>query len=41
MQVNSELKKYIEENVFPIYDKNEQAHGIEHIKYTTNTIYNI
>ena len=30
--INLELKKYIEENIFPEYDKNEQAHGIEHIK---------
>lgn len=32
MNVNKDLKKYIEENVFPEYDKNESAHGIEHIK---------
>ena len=30
--INQELKKYIEENIFPEYDKNEQAHGIGHIK---------
>ncbi len=33
MEVNKDLEKYIEENIFPIYDKNEKAHGIEHIKY--------
>ena len=33
MEVNLDLKKYIEENIFPVYNKNEQAHGIEHIKY--------
>lgn len=33
MKVNSELQKYIENNIFPEYDKNEKAHGIEHIKY--------
>ncbi len=33
MKVNEELKKYIEENVFPEYDKNEVGHGINHIKY--------
>lgn len=32
MQINEELKKYIEENIFPVYDKNESAHGINHIK---------
>ena len=31
MEVNNDLKKYIEENIFPIYEKNEKAHGIEHI----------
>lgn len=33
MEINNDLKKYIEENIFPIYEKNEKAHGIEHIKY--------
>lgn len=33
MNINKELKKYIEKNIFPIYDKNEKGHGIEHIKY--------
>ena len=28
-----ELKKYIEENIFPIYEKNDWGHNIEHIKY--------
>ncbi len=32
MNINSELKKYIENNVFPEYSKNESGHGIEHIK---------
>jgi len=32
MLINEELKKYIEENIFPVYDKNESAHGIDHIK---------
>lgn len=31
--VNSELKKYIEKNIFPEYSKNEPAHNLEHIKY--------
>ena len=32
MEINKELKKYVEENVFPEYDKNESGHGINHIK---------
>lgn len=31
-EMNEELVKYIEENVFPVYEKNEVAHGITHIK---------
>lgn len=31
--MNEELKKYIKNNIFPEYEKNEKAHGIEHIKY--------
>ncbi len=33
MKINKELKKYIEEKVFPEYDKNEKGHNIDHIKY--------
>ena len=31
--INIKLKKYIEETLFPQYNKNEKAHGIEHINY--------
>jgi uncharacterized protein len=31
--MNDELIKYIETNVFPIYEKNDKAHDIEHINY--------
>ena len=31
--MNKDLKNYIEKNIFPEYEKNEKAHGIEHIKY--------
>ena len=31
--VNPILRTYIEENIFPEYDKNEPAHSISHIKY--------
>ncbi len=33
MKINEELKKYIEQNVFPEYQKNEIGHGIQHIQY--------
>ena len=31
--INKELKEYIENNIFPEYNKNEIGHGINHIKY--------
>ena len=36
MEVNKELKQYIENNVFPEYNKNEQGHGISHINDVIN-----
>lgn len=36
MKINSDLKYYIEENIFPKYSKNEPAHNIDHIKYVIN-----
>lgn len=33
MNINNELKEYIEVNIFPEYSKNEEAHNIKHIKY--------
>ena len=33
MKIKKELQKYIEENVFPEYQKNEEGHGIKHIHY--------
>ena len=33
MEVNKNLKKYIEKNIFPIYEKNDLGHNLEHIKY--------
>ena len=30
--INTELAKYIEENIFPLYNRNEEGHGIKHIK---------
>lgn len=31
--INNELINYVENNIFKEYDKNEKAHGIDHIKY--------
>ena len=31
--INSEIVKYIEKYVFPMYEKNDVGHGLEHIKY--------
>ena len=36
MKINSDLKDYIEKNIFPEYSKNEPAHNIDHIKYVIN-----
>lgn len=36
MEINNDLKNYIEENIFPEYSKNEPAHNIKHIKYVIN-----
>lgn len=36
MEVSKELKKYIEEYIFPQYDKNDKGHGIDHIMYVIN-----
>lgn len=32
-KVKNELRKYIEEEIFPIYEKNDNGHNIEHINY--------
>lgn len=32
-EINKKLQQYVEEKIFPIYDKNDSGHGIEHIKY--------
>ena len=33
MTINRALQDYIENNIFPEYEKNEKGHGIDHIKY--------
>jgi len=32
INLNENLKNYVEENIFPQYEKNDKAHGIIHIK---------
>ena len=34
--IDLELKKYIEENIFPKYSKNDLGHALDHIKYVLN-----
>ena len=34
--IRKELKNYIEEEIFKEYEKNEEGHGINHIKYVIN-----
>lgn len=34
--IKEELKNYIENYIFEEYNKNEQAHGVDHIKYVIN-----
>ncbi|MDD2377692.1 MAG: HD domain-containing protein [Bacilli bacterium] len=36
MNINQELKNYITNNIFPMYNKNEEGHGINHILYVIN-----
>ena len=33
VSINKKLIDYVENNIFPIYSKNDSGHGIEHIKY--------
>ena len=37
-KLDKDLVKYIENNVFPIYSKNEEGHGINHIKTVIKSI---
>jgi uncharacterized protein len=40
-KVNAKLEDYINKNVFPEYTKNENAHGIEHIKFVIERSFEI
>lgn len=33
MDINNEIVKYIEETILPIYEKNDEGHGIKHVYY--------
>lgn len=33
MKINEQLKKYIENDIFPSYQKNDSGHNLDHIKY--------
>lgn len=33
MKINPSLKKYIESNIFPEYQKNDAGHNLSHIQY--------
>ena len=32
-RINKKLKEYIEQEILPVYEKNDAGHGIEHIQY--------
>ena len=36
--INKELKEYIKNNIFPEYNKNDEGHNLDHIKYIIETI---
>ena len=36
MKISNALEEYIQNNIFPIYNKNGQGHNLEHIKYVIN-----
>lgn len=39
--MNNELIEYIENEIFPLYNRNEESHGIEHIKTVINRSINL
>ena len=34
--INSKLKKYIEENIYPLNNKNDIGHNMDHVSYVIN-----
>ena len=41
MDVNNNLRNYIEQNIFPLYEKNYIGDGIDRIKYVIKRSENI
>lgn len=41
MNLNKQLKMYVEQNIFPQYKLNDKGHQIEHIKYVINRCYKL
>lgn len=41
MNLNQVLKKYVENNILPLYDKNEAGHKIDHINYVINRCFEL
>lgn len=41
MNLNQELRKYVENNILPLYDKNENGHKIDHINYVINRCFEL
>ena len=41
MNINEDLRKYIENEIFPLYNRNEEGHGINHIKEVIRRSLNI
>lgn len=41
MILNNELKMYIENNIFPKYERNEKGHQIDHINYVINRCFEL
>lgn len=41
MAINEELKTYIENNIFPQYEKNENGHRIDHIHYVIDRCFEL
>lgn len=39
--INEQLKKYIEDSIFPMYEKNDKGHNLTHINYTLNRAFEI
>ena len=41
MNINNELKKYIEDNILLEYEKNDEGHNIEHVEYVLKRAFEI